>query len=343
MELYEPLEVIGSGAFGQVTKIRRKSDGRTLVWKELNYGSMSDREKQQTVAEVNIIRELRSPFIVRYYDRIVDKQNTKLYIVMEYCAGGDLGHVIKKCKRNRTNLEEAVIWKALAQLLLALKDCHHREDNGSCRPILHRDIKPANVLLDQNKNIKLGDFGLAKELSSAGKLAQTHVGTPFYMSPELISGRAYDEKSDIWAIGCLLYELAALRPPFDAHNQLELAVKIKSGKYHRIPSKYSSHLTDVIGACLQVDPSRRPRLAELESMTQLSPLQNAIGEAKKIIKEYEMYQSYSDKWRELKAKEEALRAKEVDVAAREEALSQLEERLRLRERDVQSREEALAA
>lgn len=124
MELYEPLEVIGSGAFGQVTKIRRKSDSRTLVWKELNYGSMSEREKQQIVAEVNILRELRSPFIVRYYDRIIDKASTKIYIVMEYAEGGDLGNVIKKCKAENSLVEEEFIWRIMAQSMYALKDCH---------------------------------------------------------------------------------------------------------------------------------------------------------------------------------------------------------------------------
>jgi serine/threonine protein kinase len=112
------------------------------------------------------------------------------------------------------------------------------------------------VLLDQAQNIKLGDFGLAKELTTDTRLAQTNVGTPFYMSPELINGRPYDEKSDIWSIGCLLYELAALRPPFDATNHLALAVKISAGKFHRIPSKYSDELFDMIRSVL---PSMRRR------------------------------------------------------------------------------------
>ena len=342
MDLYEPLEVIGSGAFGKVSKIRRKADGRLLVWKELNYGGMSEREKQQLVAEVNIIRELRSPFIVRYYDRIVDKEASKIFIVMEYCGGGDLGHVIKKCKRNRTNLEESIIWKIVAQLVIALNDCHNRENKGECRPILHRDIKPANILLDDSKNIKLGDFGLAKELASAGKLAQTHVGTPFYMSPELISGKAYDEKSDIWAMGCLIYELAALRPPFNAHNELELAMKIKDGKYPRIPSKYSSQLNSVISACLQVDPNKRPRLVDLENMQTVPKLKDAIADASYISKEYSSYVSYSEKSNGLKEKEEALMKLESELKNRELALAAAEEALSVRRRELDEREKIIA-
>jgi NIMA (never in mitosis gene a)-related kinase len=91
MDQFDVLETIGSGAFGKVYKIRRKSDAKILVWKEIDFGKMSEKEKSQLVAEVNILRDLRNPFIVRYYDRIVDKPSTKLYLIMEYCQGGDLG------------------------------------------------------------------------------------------------------------------------------------------------------------------------------------------------------------------------------------------------------------
>ncbi|KAJ1401868.1 kinase-like domain-containing protein, partial [Ochromonadaceae sp. CCMP2298] len=166
---------------------------------------MNEKEKSQLVAEVNILREMRNPFIVRYHDRIVDKPRTRLYIIMEHCAGGDLGKIIKKCKSNRSNLEEGLIWRVLAQCVLALKDCHRRMENGEAKPILHRDLKPANILLDSQQNVKMADFGLAKELSGGNKLAQTNVGTPFYMAPEIVNERAYDEKSDIWSLGECIY------------------------------------------------------------------------------------------------------------------------------------------
>jgi len=95
MDKYEVIAEIGRGSFGQVFKIRRKADNRILVWKELNYGRMSEKEKQMLVSEVNILRELRHPNITRYYDRIIDKESAKLYIVMEYCAGGDLAQQIR--------------------------------------------------------------------------------------------------------------------------------------------------------------------------------------------------------------------------------------------------------
>ena len=103
----------------------------------------------------------------------------------------------------------------------------------------------ANFLLDGEQNIKIADFGLAKELGTA-KMAQTNVGTPYYMSPELVNEKNYNEKTDIWSLGCLIYELASLRPPFEASNQVALAMKINGGKYSRIPLKYSDALFEVI-------------------------------------------------------------------------------------------------
>lgn len=95
-------------------KIKRKSDGKIMVWKEMNYAKMSDKEKQQLVAEVNILKELNHPHIVRYYDRIIDKNNQKIYIIMEYCEKGDLAQIIKICRSSNEKIAEDIIWKFLA-------------------------------------------------------------------------------------------------------------------------------------------------------------------------------------------------------------------------------------
>ena len=97
MENYELVCQIGKGNFGRISKIIRKSDQKTLIWKELDYGQMSEKEKEQIVSEVNILRELKHPNIVRYYDRIIDKKHSRIYIIMEYCEGGDLNQLIKRC------------------------------------------------------------------------------------------------------------------------------------------------------------------------------------------------------------------------------------------------------
>lgn len=130
----------------------------------------------------------------------------------------------------------------LAQMVAALGACHNRKEGK----ILHRDLKPGNIFLDSNKNVKLGDFGLSRVMNQDSIFAYTHVGTPYYMSPEQINDQKYNEKSDIWSTGCIIYEVAALRAPFEATTHYQLAMKIKSGKLDRIPAIYSDDLMNVI-------------------------------------------------------------------------------------------------
>jgi NIMA (never in mitosis gene a)-related kinase len=160
------------------------------------------------------LRELRHPNIVRYYDRIIDKEKTKIYIIMEYCEKGDFAQLIRKCRKDKDYLPEDMIWKILAQVTYALYECHNRKEGK----ILHRDLKPGNVFIDAQNNIKLGDFGLSRIMGDESVFAYTHVGTPYYMSPEQISEQRYNEKSDIWSAGCVIYEIVCLRAPFEATN-----------------------------------------------------------------------------------------------------------------------------
>jgi hypothetical protein len=191
---------------------------------------------------------------------------------MEFCERGDLWNEIRRHRKCGTRFEEKHVWDIAFQLLLALHDCHSRPEK-----ILHRDIKPANIFIDRNGTVKLGDFGLARVLGKESFFAHTNVGTPFYMSPEQInekpcvhhacsplprlrycnSLRRYNEKSDMWSLGCLLYEMCSLHPPFEASNQLALAMKIKTGRFDRVPSCFSEELQRFIRALIEVDQTRR--------------------------------------------------------------------------------------
>ncbi|KAM9339017.1 serine/threonine-protein kinase Nek2 [Symphorus nematophorus] len=334
---YEVLYTIGSGSYGRCQKIRRKSDGKILVWKELDYGTMAESEKQMLVSEVNLLRELKHPNIVRYYDRIIDRTNTTLYIVMEHCEGGDLASLITRCIKERRYLEEQFILRVMAQLMLALKECHRRSDGRAT--VLHRDLKPANIFLDIRQNVKLGDFGLARILNHDTSFAKTFVGTPYYMSPEQINRMSYNEKSDIWSLGCLLYELCALSPPFTAYNQKELAEKIREGKYRRIPYRYSEELNTLLSKMLNLRDYLRP---SVESILQSSLLADAVAEEQRKA-QARLRRKSTDSDCPLQKPAEPTPASATELRLREQALREREKALKEREERLEQREQELCA
>lgn len=280
--------------------MRLKSTNQILCRKEISYSRMSDKEKNQLHAELRILESLRHPNIVQYCHREHLKSSHDLHLYMEYCGNGDLGGYIKKLKDRNQYAEEEFVWSILAQLVSALYRCHYGEDpprvgeegkvrNGKAvafqtkeghRMILHRDLKPENgnwkshrssirgllmfdaVFLGDNNSVKLGDFGLSKIIASHD-FASTYVGTPFYMSPEICAAERYSHHSDIWSLGCIIYELASRGVPFDARNHVELIMKIKAGKIKPLASQYSKDLSEVIAWCLKVDPRNRPDTAQL--------------------------------------------------------------------------------
>lgn len=224
------------------------------------------------------------------------------------------------------------MWGFFAQMTAALDACHYRgpapTGSRSAQAILHRDLKPENVFLDEHQNVKLGDFGLSKQIS-AQSFANTYVGTPYYMSPELASGQQYDIKSDIWALGCIVYELCALSPPFDAANQAELTRKIKLGMIPSLPRLYSRDLQDAVHAMLQLDHRRRPTTRQLLQL----PLIKLACRTHQLA---ELHKS-------LESDREHVSAQLRAIEGREHALLDRERAMEDRERALHDREEALAA
>ncbi|KAI0058716.1 kinase-like protein [Artomyces pyxidatus] len=329
LDLYEPLDVIGNGSFGIIRKVRRKSDGIILARKELNFERMSERDRKQIVAEVNILKDLDHPHIVRYHDRHVDREAGMLYILMEYCGGGDLSTVINLAQKHGRPISEEMVWNYFMQILLALQYCHHPHghartgstgsDAGEGRErraqILHRDLKPDNVFLDENNDVKLGDFGLSKALTQAS-LANTYVGTPYYMSPELMQEKAYDSKSDIWSLGCLIYELCALRPPFhEAKTHSELSIHIRNGRIPPLPRGYSQALSAVIKSMLNLNPAMRPSAAQLMQHEKLEHAYK-VFETQKLFNSVKTHKALLiEKERELLAREATLATREANQAS----------------------------
>lgn len=256
MEGYRILELLGMGSYGRVYRALRKVDGTNVAIKEVDYSRMSEKEKKMLVNEVNILKKLKCKYIVRYIDRFNDIYKKKMFIIMDYCPNGDLQKHIKQISSSNSRVPENEIWQALAELALALKECHCAKDT-----IIHRDIKPGNIFIDKDKNVKLGDFGLARPLVDG--LARTCAGTPLYMSPEVNSGHPYDHKSDIWALGCVIYEMADLSPPFRGYSSENLSLKIRTTNPKRLHPSYSNELNYIICRMLEKDPKKRPSVVEV--------------------------------------------------------------------------------
>lgn len=176
---------------------------------------------------------------------------------MEYCEKGDLFQKITHFKKNDTTFEEKEIWSVLIQILLGLKALHDRK-------IFHRDLKSANIFLCKNGAVKIGDMNVSK-IAKKG-LLYTQTGTPYYASPEVWKDKPYDHKSDIWSLGCIIYEMCTLRPPFRAENMEGLYKKVVKGIYDKLPSRYSPDLSECIKMMLHLQPNQRADCAKLLSL-----------------------------------------------------------------------------
>ena len=255
MENFEIINKLGSGGFSKVYKVKRKIDNQIYALKKVQILNLSEKQKMSSLNEIRVLASINSKYVVNYKEAFLDEKDSTLCLVMEYADRGDLANRIKEQKKKGKYFNEKDIWRVFIQLVKGLKSLHDLE-------ILHRDIKSSNIFLFSDGTAKLGDLNVCKILSN-NVLGHTQAGTPSYAAPEVWMEKPYGLKSDIWSLGCVLYEIISLHCPFRGENVVELYNRILVGEFSRIPNKFSDDLNWIILHMINLDPDKRFSCDEL--------------------------------------------------------------------------------
>ncbi|CAF0885323.1 unnamed protein product [Adineta ricciae] len=251
---YHQIKKLGRGSFGTAFLVHdTKSKHEKKVLKEIYVGDTSPNESLDAEHEATILSRLRHPNIVRFYDSFIDGSN--FCIVTEYCEDGDLDQYLKSLRKQRSRLQMDQVIDLFLQLLSAIDFLHSKK-------ILHRDIKTSNIFLKRN-HIKLGDFGISRLMMNTMDKASTFIGTPFYMSPETLRYDGYNMKSDIWSLGCVLYELSVCKRAFERSNLVQTMEAILRESPPPLPDRFPAKVQLLYLQMLSKDPDKRSGAAEL--------------------------------------------------------------------------------
>jgi len=249
-------KVLGKGKFSTVRKAIAPNGDLVAVKRLEIYDIVNADERKAYLNEVGLMQNLVHPNIVKFLDWFLDENI--LYIVMELAEIGDLARVIRKAREKSHPIAEKTIWKLFFQVCQGLKHMHDQR-------IMHRDLKPANIFVSGGGLVKLGDLGLGRMFGTETTKADSLVGTPYYMSPERVGQEAYNLASDVWSLGCILYEMAALQNPFyrPGLDLISLVDLITRCDYPPLPPTCSDRLRDLVASILVVDPTQRPSVREI--------------------------------------------------------------------------------
>ena len=247
---------LGKGTYGVVYKVKKKEDNKIYVLKQISLIGLTQEQKADVKLEAQVLSKIKSKYVVQYYDSF--EEDGKLNIIMEYCDSGDLNDFLEKHKQTKHLLSENLVWKIFIKITLGLADIHKLK-------ILHRDLKSLNIFLKKDEDIRVGDLGVAKILNQT-YFAKTFIGTPYYLSPEICEDKKYNDKSDVWALGCILYELCTYQHPFTARSQGGLILKILNDNPKPIHNYYSKELSDLISLIFVKNFEKRPSCLDILKM-----------------------------------------------------------------------------
>ena len=255
---YKIVKELGQGGNGKVFQVTK--DKQNYAIKKIPIEDLTEEEISDIENEAKILSSIQNEHIVKYYDSYKDKEN--FYILMEFCEGSDLKKFINEYKKKGKDkkISEKIVFTIVYDIYLGIKEIHEKN-------LIHRDLKPENLFISKDNRIKIGDFGISKQLDFNNKYAKTSIGTNNYMAPEVVKGEKYNKKVDLWAFGCIIYELLTLKVCFRSKSLYGFVDNILKNNPENIDSKFYNHKwQDLIDLLLKKDYKERPDIDGIYKM-----------------------------------------------------------------------------
>jgi len=267
---WKRMKRIGQGGFAKAWLVE-SSEGNQAVCKVID---LCKGDESNIFQEAKLLASLHHPYVVRYRDSFCTDGFHCL--IMDFCEGGELAKQIRRTRRKHQRIPEELVLRWFTQAMMSLKYIHGKH-------ILHRDLKPGNFFLTKSGSLKLGDFGIATKFGPSME-STIKIGTPYYISPEVWEGKPYLASSDLWSMGCILYELCALQVPFEGTTIPSISKKICEGPLPSFPDAYPDFLQHLCMRLLDRRREHRPSAVEVLQIPEIHQVHMQLIKEQELLR-----------------------------------------------------------
>ena len=281
---FKVIKKLSNSDFGAVYKILNEEDNNHYAIKKILLKSVEENEINELKNEAKILSEINSENIIKFYDSFTDKKSFN--IMMEYCDGFDLRKFIEEHKKSNDYIKKNIILYISLEICNGLKEIHKND-------LIHRDLKPENFFLNADLTIKISDFGLKRQFQNIYDYVRTKVITMQYIAPEILNEQEYNNKVDVWSLGCIIYELCTLKFCFESNSMNNLLRKITNNNHGKIDTNlYGEDLQKLIEYLLNKNYEQRPSVDDIIKIIKKNLTMSFMEKIMEIFQEDEAYQNY---------------------------------------------------